>query len=224
MKHLVLISAILSFCSYEAAAEENESGYISVRSDNYSSGSYYKKSRDLSALGSWLGHPAAYNQVGRVERANEQNLHFFIQKLSNQLLGNLKYVTEETPLAVSTFVMLNGDMASSDIVGKQISESFVHEIYKSGLSVIDFKVTDYMRVTPDGDFIISRDFLELKENLPIQYVLAGTLVKHRSGHLINARIVGLRSKAVVASAQGFIPEYITAALLGTHIKDGVIVY
>ncbi|SFC26021.1 FlgO family outer membrane protein [Pseudoalteromonas denitrificans] len=224
MKHLVLISIILSSCNYEVLAQGSKHDYINVKSVNIAQGTHFRKELYSSSMQGWNGHPAAYNQIARVGRVNQHNIQSFVKKISGELLENLKYVSDETPLAVSSFVMLDGELMDSDIVGRQISESFIHEIYKAGIPVIDFKVTDYMRVTPDGDFILSRDFLELKDNLPIQYVLVGTLVRHRSGHIVNVRIVGIRSKAVVASAQGFIPEYITAGLIGENIRDGVRVF
>jgi hypothetical protein len=50
-------------------------------------------------------------------------------------------------------------------------------------SIIDFKTTDYAGVTPTGDFVLRRDFLELTANFPLEYVLTGTLVKHQGGGL-----------------------------------------
>ena len=61
-------------------------------------------------------------------------------------------------------------------------------------------------ITNDGDFIFSRDVKELSDKIAIDYILSGTIVKHQGGYLINARIIGIQSKAVVASAQGFIPN------------------
>jgi TolB-like protein len=63
--------------------------------------------------------------------------------------------------------------------------------------------------------------MELQEVLPLKYVLSGTLVKHQDGILVNARIIGLQSKAVVASAQGFLPERIVKALLSSEETDGI---
>jgi len=149
------------------------------------------------------------------------NINHYVRGISHSLIENLQYVNANTPLAVSSFVLLDGDYFDSDLLGNQIAESFMHEIHKFGIPVIDFKLTDYFRVTKKGDFILSRDFLELQPDLPIQYVLTGTLVKHEAGHLLNARIVGIKSKAVVASAQGFLPEYITGALKSNDYKDGI---
>lgn len=47
-----------------------------------------------------------------------------------------------------------------------------------------------------------------------KYIVGGTMSKHTEGYLINARIVGLKSKEVVASAQHFIPNGIVKDLIG----------
>jgi TolB-like protein len=107
------------------------------------------------------------------------------------------------------------------LLGNQIAESFIHELHAFGVPVIDFKTTDYMRVTPSGDYVFSRDYLELSQDQNFNYVLAGTLVNHQSGVLVNARIVGLASKAVVGSAQGFIPQSVVDALDSTNRSDGI---
>ena len=78
-----------------------------------------------------------------------------------------------------------------------------------------------MRVTPSGDFVFSRDYLELNQDQNFNYVLAGTLVSHQGGVLVNARIIGLASKAVVGTAQGFIPQSVVDALNSSYRTDGI---
>ena len=113
---------------------------------------------------------------------------------------------------MTSFVYLDGPYDQTDLLGNQLSESFMHEVHQFGLGVIDFKTTDYIRVTPQGDFVFSRDFMELKEEQPIEFVLGGTLVRHQGGTLINARLVSVASKKVAATAQGFIPQQVVDAL------------
>ena len=139
----------------------------------------------------------------------------------HDLVGNLQYVNASTPMAVTSFVFLDSDYEKADLVGKQISESFIHEVHKFGIPVLDFKTTDFIRVSPAGDFILSKDYLELSGELPIKYALTGTLVKHLAGYMVNARIIGLQSKAVVASAQGFLPSNVINSLISSNLNDGI---
>ncbi|NOU50752.1 hypothetical protein HG263_09430 [Pseudoalteromonas sp. JBTF-M23] len=158
------------------------------------------------------------------QRANvsRKNINHYVRGIMQDLVENLQYVNAKTPLAVSSFVYLDDDYGQATLLGNQLSESFMHELHKFGVSVVDFKTTDYMRVTPQGDFVFSRDYLELNETQNFQYVLAGTLVNHQGGVLVNARIVGINSKAVVGSAQGFIPQSVVDALGNSYRTDGIL--
>ena len=169
------------------------------------------------------------NKMGRLAQrkpnkaTSAKNVNYYVRGLMQDLVGNMQYVNATTPLAVTSFVFLDSDYEQADLVGKQLSESFIHEVHKFGIPVLDFKTTDYVRVSPDGDFILSKDYLELTGELPIKYVVAGTLVKHLAGYMVNARIIGLQSKAVVASAQGFLPASVINSLISSKLNDGIAV-
>lgn len=141
-----------------------------------------------------------------------QNINHYVRALTQDMMSNIKPHTSQKPMAVSSFVFLDTDYQKGSLLGNQIAESFIHELHEFGVPVVDFKTTNYLRVTPTGDFTFSRDFLELKHNHPMQYVLAGTLTKHQGGVLVNARIIGIKSKLVIATAQGLIPSSVVNAL------------
>jgi TolB-like protein len=147
----------------------------------------------------------------------------YVQNMAQDLINNMEYVTDKTPVGVTHFAVTDSDLNTTNILGYQIAESFIHELHKFRIPVLDFKATDYIRVTESGDFLLSRDFLELKHKVPMEYVLTGTMTKHQGGYLVNARILGLETKAVVASAQMLIPFYVAEALLPTNEQrvDGV---
>lgn len=148
-----------------------------------------------------------------------RNINFYIRGMMQDLVTNLQYVNRNTPVAVTSFIYLDGKSDQSSLLGNQIAESLYHEIHKVGIPILDHKVTDYLRVTEQGDFIISRDFNEIPTSLPINYVVTGNLVKHRGGYLVNSRIVGIISKEVVATAQSFIPAEIANALLNSATEQ-----
>lgn len=164
---------------------------------------------------------AVSNTTSQVAPMSRKNINHYVRGMMQDMAENLQYVNQKTPLAVSSFVFLDDEYDDGTLLGNQLSESFMHELHHFGVSVIDFKTTDYMRVTPQGDFVFSRDYLELNEEQNFQYVLAGTLVNHQGGVLVNARIIGLMSKAVVGSAQGFIPQAVVDALGSSYRTDGI---
>ena len=152
--------------------------------------------------------------------SEQQDINYYVRGMMQDLVGNLQYVNPKTVMAVSSFVFLDGSYEYSDIVGKQLSESFVHEIHKYGIPIVDFKTTDYIRVTPNGDFVLSKDFLDLDGDLPVKYVLTGTLVKQPTGYLVNTRVIGMKSKAIVATAQGKLPTFVINSLISSDEETG----
>jgi TolB-like protein len=232
-KLFLLVSAVLCGCT----SMEGDSKY--GRNDQNSNQEVYSDSGDTSLqqsgsddqvtpLEASANFQSKYkNHFGSgVKLANKvdpsnRNINHYVQGIMQDLVGNLQSVSSVTPMAVTSFVYLDSDYASSDLLGKQIAESFIHEIHKFGIPIIDFKTSDYLRVTESGDFVLSRDFLELQAKHSVEYVLLGTLTKSLGGVLVNARIVGMESKEVVASAQGFLPEDVTKALIKSDMNNGI---
>jgi TolB-like protein len=147
----------------------------------------------------------------------------YVQNMAQDLISNMEYLSDKTPVAITNFALIDSDLSQTNLLGFQLAESFIHELHKFRIPVIDYKATEYIRVTEQGDFMLTRDFLELKSSVAIEYVLTGTMTKHQGGYLVNARILGLESKAVVSSAQMMIPFYVVDALLPSdkNLNDGI---
>lgn len=148
-----------------------------------------------------------------------------VKGLAYQMLESSTFVNPKTPIAVASFVDLK-NLESTNWLGNQLSESFIHEMQRHGLVVIDFKTTGHIRVTADGDYVFSRDWKELPERQIIDYVVTGTMMQQDEGVLVNARMIGMQSRVVVATAQSFIPAWVVGDDFNRHenvkIKDGMI--
>ncbi|KKA44468.1 MULTISPECIES: FlgO family outer membrane protein [Salinivibrio] len=153
-------------------------------------------------------------------------LDYFLNSMADELLATNAYLTARTPLAVTSFVDLQ-KMDETNWLGNTVTEGLIYQMQRRGFTVIDFKSTGAIRVTEDGDFTISRDWKELNPEQQIDYVLTGTMLRQGGGVLVNARVIGMESRVVVASAQGFLP----ADRIGRDIdslykvrkRDGVII-
>jgi TolB-like protein len=130
-----------------------------------------------------------------------------VKGLAYQMLDSSNFVSNKNPVAVTSFVNLD-DLETTNWLGNQIAENFVHELQHHGLTVIDFKTTGHIRVTKQGDYVFSRDWQERPSRQIIDYVVAGTMMEQDNGILVNARMIGIKSKVVVASAQSFIPRWV----------------
>jgi len=176
-----------------------------------------------------IGQPPLYSSVQGAYKGRPLTKHIgdYVKNMTHDLIANMEYVNNKTAIGVTHFALLDTDLQQTDLLGRQMAESFVHELHKFRVPVIDFKATEYIRITEGGDFVLSRDYLELSSSLPIEYVLTGTMTKHQGGVLVNARILGMESRAVVASAQMLVPFYVVDALIpsdgseSNSMRDGV---
>ena len=73
-----------------------------------------------------------------------------VKGLAYQMLESSSFVSPKTPIAVASFVDLK-NLESTNWLGNQLSESFVHEMQRHGMVVIDFKTTGHIRVAEEGD-------------------------------------------------------------------------
>jgi TolB-like protein len=149
-----------------------------------------------------------------------------VKGLAYQMLASSSFVNAKTPVAVASFVDLK-NIESTNWLGNQLAESFIHELQRHGLVVIDYKTTGHIRVTKTGDFVFSRDWKELPERQIIDYIVSGTMVEQKNGILVNARMIGIQSKVVVATAQSFIPSWVLGDDMShsekVKMKDGMII-
>lgn len=155
------------------------------------------------------------------QRAEVADLNHYVQGIMQDLIANMDVPDSSMDIGVTSFVYLDGSFNDTDLLGNQLSESFMHELHQFGLTVLDFKSSDYIRVTPSGDFNFSRDYEEIKPDMPVKYVMGGTMVKHQDGVLVNARMVSINSKKILSTAQGFIPASVVNALQHSQGKSGV---
>lgn len=211
----------------DSGAQPQEMQVVNVMggtSQSYQAMSNSSQSSGSSLYGS-MSNQAQYDNGNGTYNGRILTKHVgdYVQNMAQDLVANMEYLTDQTPIGVTNFALIDSNLQKTNLLGYQLSESFIHELHKFRIPVIDFKATEYIRVTDHGDFFLTRDFLELTERAPIQYILTGTMTKHQGGYLVNARILGLESKAVVASAQMLMPFYVVDALLPSEhdMVDGV---
>ncbi|WP_428775392.1 FlgO family outer membrane protein [Vibrio sp.] len=153
-------------------------------------------------------------------------LDYFVESMTEDLMISNTSVSARTPIAVTSFVDLQ-DMDATNWLGNSVSEGFIHQFQRRGFKVVDFKTTGSIQVTQQGDFAFSRDWKNLAKEQEIQYILTGTMLRQEGGVLVNARVVGMQSRVVVATAQGFLPADRIGRDLDTlnsmRTEDGVLI-
>jgi TolB-like protein len=144
-------------------------------------------------------------ETGDPATAEGGELNRLVSDMADRLFSNkLAGSTTLSPIAVTSFVNLN-TLENTNWLGQQIAEDLVHELHRRGEVVFDYKLTGSIKVTPEGDFVFSRDWTELSKRVPVSRILTGTMSRNEKGIVINARIVSLKTRMVEATAQGVIP-------------------
>lgn len=134
----------------------------------------------------------------------------YAAELALQLLQSMQYQTPPQPIAISSFVLLDAALSHSNALGNQLAEHLFVQLHRLGVAVADIKVARHIRVTPQGDIALSRGaYLDKQQRAA--YVLTGTMLQDNAGVVVNARVVNLQSKALLASGQIHIPQFVLAS-------------
>jgi len=152
-----------------------------------------------------IAAPADIKTVAMVK--DKMNIDYFAKEMVHDILTNIHHVKPTSGVVTTSFIFIDGDYQSSPVFARQLQENFSYELHKVGMPVIDLKSTSFVRITPDGDLGLSKDFTELESSHVVDYILVGTLAQTRKGVQVNAKLVGAKTHTIVAAAQQFIPQY-----------------
>ena len=131
----------------------------------------------------------------------------YVEQMALDLVDTMQ--TElDVSIAVTSFVDLDASLNNSSQLGNQLSESFIHQLQKFGYGIVDFKTSDHIAMNARGDFVFSRDIEQLADKHIASHVLSGTLIYRSSGVEVNARIIDISSKRVIASSNKTLPYYV----------------
>lgn len=147
----------------------------------------------------WLRAMSTHDRPENIE------LHLLEEQLVNEMLSNNQYMGTQNAIAVASIVDMT-DLNNTNRLGQQLSEGIDYYLHEHGFRVVDFKLTGTLQVRPGGDFVFSRDWRKLTNQQPIDYLVSGTMDEYKGGLNISIRMVDVRTKVVVGSAQAFIPH------------------
>ncbi|NMH61295.1 hypothetical protein HCJ96_14790 [Alteromonas sp. MYP5] len=149
---------------------------------------------------------------GFYPRQTHKKVADYASQLVMQLMDKAMGLNINELVGVTSFVRLNTALTDTTILGNQLAEHLITELQAYGVGVIDFKVTDGISITPHGDIAMSRSGERLAQSVKMDHVLTGTMIEDSRGVRVNARIVNVDSKRVIASASIHIPAFIVTSL------------
>ena len=125
--------------------------------------------------------------------------------------GNITFITTITDL---------NTLSQSVPMGRLISEHLAHHLKIRGWQITEPRLTKEVQMTPNGEFVLSRDPAQLTANFGAHNVLTGTYAVTNDGVLVNLRIVDFQTREVISTAQTRIPlDPFSGSLLTTQSPD-----
>ncbi len=149
-------------------------------------------------------------QAEQVRQSPLGNVEYYTYVLANELFDGLQ-PEGQARYAVVGFVpadtmRFNGsDQHPLMLLGHQLEQGLITEATKRGFTTQEFKVTNDILIGADNDRVLSREIDQLAGVGRIDYYITGTLVYQQSGAMVNARIINVTNKEVVAAATRFFP-------------------
>jgi TolB-like protein len=143
---------------------------------------------------------------------NFQLLSEYTEQMAAELQADLGGKKIKGNIVVASFVHLDAALRSTNRVGNQLAEFFIHDLQQIGLPVSEHRLSDEMSINAAGDFALSRDADTLKFDRHVAYVLVGTLLENNRGLIVNTRLVSTRTHEVLASASKLLPTAVIAGL------------
>jgi len=154
------------------------------------------------------------NTFGQVINNNNSGIEGHVRGLVADMAVNMRSIDPSKAIAVTSFVFSNSNYESTNKLGYMLADTFMKELHQFGFITLDFKVTDFIRITPQGDFSLSRDYLDLQGEFTVDYVLVGTMTDYKAGYILQARIVNIKNKKILATGQSFITYKLVNNLAG----------
>ncbi|CUS47711.1 MAG: hypothetical protein HLUCCO02_09220 [Idiomarinaceae bacterium HL-53] len=141
---------------------------------------------------------------------------YYSFQLVDELMATANNVRPGERVAVTSPVWLAGGLRESNLMGLQLQQELSAELHAVNLQVVEFKLTNAIRVTPEGDFALSTNYLELNETFDVDYVLVGTLLDRGSSMVVTLRMLDFGTRVVKATAQIEIPRDVVRDMVYTR--------
>ena len=163
----------------------------------------------LSGCANLLSFNSQQSEKSIPQNLGNAELHTF--KLAQELFANLS-ADRQYRYAVAGFVPVSSmqiDLSQQGplmMLGHQLEQGMMTEAVRRGFVAQDYKASNAIIMTDEYDRALSRDLAHLSELRNIDYYITGTITSQQQGAMVNARVINVRTKDVVAAATRFFPE------------------
>lgn len=139
------------------------------------------------------------------------NAELYTFNLAQELFSNMQS-DRQYRYAVAGFVPVTSmqtnlkEQGPLMLLGHQLEQGLITEAVRRGFVAQDFKATKSIIMTDSYDRALSRDLNHLSELQNVDYYITGTISPQQNGAMVNARVINVRNKDVVAAATSFFPS------------------
>ncbi len=144
--------------------------------------------------------------------------HYALDHYTNRLANNLfrQLATEMLPhsaapqLSIASFVPLNSlDLSAVDAderaLANQLADSMLSHALASGYTAYDYRLRSELLLLSGHEQALSRQVSELTSAQLANAILSGSYVVQEDGYVINARVIDVKTKQVLAAVTDYIP-------------------
>nr|WP_168710928.1 FlgO family outer membrane protein [Ningiella ruwaisensis] len=138
------------------------------------------------------------------------NAELYTHNLANELFANMN-ADRQYRYAVVGFVPVTSmkqDLSQQSplmLLGHQLEQGLITEVLRRGFIAQDYKATNTIIMADDSERALSRNVEHLRAIQNIDYYITGTITEQETGAMVNARIINVRNKDVIAAATSFFP-------------------
>lgn len=138
------------------------------------------------------------------------NAEVYTYELAQELFANVS-TDRQYRYAVVGFVpvaSMQQDISQQGplmLLGHQLEQGLITEVVRRGFIAQDYKVTNTIIMADNSERALSRNVEHLRSMQTIDYYITGTITEQETGAMVNARIINVRNKDVIAAATKFFP-------------------
>ena len=151
-------------------------------------------------------------------------INHLAQRIVTELVKQNDALRSDQPIVVATPVLV-GDMNGTNALAQQLQQGLMTSLHSFQFNVVDLNLADGLRVTANGDFILTRDWQQLSKNLPVEHLVVSTMSPVTNGMAINTRIVNISNNRVVSASQTFVTQkswQTTCSLRSKLCQNGIL--
>jgi hypothetical protein len=155
------------------------------------------------------------------------NAELYTYELAQELFANMT-TDRQYRYAVVGFVpaaSMRQDIAQQGplmLLSHQLEQGLTTEAVRRGFIAQDYKATNTIIMSDYSERALSRNVEHLRAVQSIDYYITGTIVEQETGAIVNARIINVRNKDVIAAATKFFPAELFWQKEQVSLRNGML--